>query len=127
MTDSNVPTVPLQQHIELRVSELEKRMAMQNEDARQARGIASSVAADQRQSARELSEELRLQAQKYPTREALDARTGELARRLDEVLIRVTSAEKKLSNMEGRLWAFGAGLTFIFAAITLALRLVGKG
>ena len=127
MTEANVPTVPLQQHIELRVSELEKRMALHNEDARQARGIASAVAADQRQSARELSEELRLQAQKYPTREALDARTGELARRLDEVLIRVTSAEKKLSNMEGRLWAFGAGLTFIFAAITLALRLVGKG
>ena len=123
MADQN--DVTLREILELRISELEKRMQLYNAEALRAKEMAAEVAKGQREAARETTEELRVQAMKYPTREALDARTGELDRVVGRVMDRLAILETKVSNMEGRLWSFAAGITFVFAAITLALRLVG--
>jgi hypothetical protein len=112
--------------LELRITELEKRVDLRNADAHLAMRMAAEVAKEQRAQAKEVTEELRKQAGTYPTKEAIDARTGEQGRGLAALADRTASIETKLSNMEGRFWAFSVGLTLVFAGITLALRMVGK-
>lgn len=119
-------SVSLRKHLVTRIEHVSDVARIHAENARDALGLAAKIAEEHRLAARELSEELRAQAQKYPTREALDMKTGELERRVDAFGKTMASMEQKLANIEGRVLSVGAVVVVTIALVQIALRLVGK-
>lgn len=114
----------LQTQLEMHVAAIQQQLDRRIVDANHATDLARQQMDKRLEGMNEFRQQLSEQANKFITREEVQAKQDAYIPAINENQRRLSILETTQANMQGRMWAIGVGFTIITVAINIALHFI---
>ena len=114
----------LQKQLELHIAAIQQQLDRRIVDANHATDLARQQMDKRLEGMNEFRQQLSEQANRFITREEVQAKQDAYIPAINENQRRLSLLETTQANMQGRMWAIGVGFTIITVAINIALHFI---
>lgn len=114
----------LQKQLEMHIAAIQQQLDRRIVDANHATDLARQQMDKRLEGMNEFRQQLSEQANKFITREEVQAKQDAYIPAINENQRRLSILETTQANMQGRMWAIGVGFTIITVAINIALHFI---